>query len=157
MATVESTFGLHGRALVEKSMLETGKKTIILLVILFSVMLKGIYEYSRQFDKGLDVTALSHKVFWGMYITNFVFFIGVSHAGTLISAILRVTNAGWRTPITRLAEEITVLALLFGGASILIDMGHVDRVFNMLTYGNIDSPLIWDFISISFYLIGSHY
>lgn len=151
MATAPAT----GRKLVEDSMLHTGSKTKILLVVLAIITLVGAYFYFTQLRDGLTVTGLSSKIFWGMYITNFVFFIGVSHAGTLISAILRVTGAEWRTPITRLAEEITALALIFGAASVLIDMGHVDRVFNMISSGNIDSPLIWDFISISFYLVGS--
>ncbi|MCE7734194.1 MAG: polysulfide reductase NrfD [Candidatus Heimdallarchaeota archaeon] len=146
---------LTGRQIVEKSMLETGRKTKILMVILLLIFLKGVYEYNRQYNDGLGVTGLNTKVFWGLYITNFVFFIGVSHAGTLISAILRVTGADWRTPITRLAEEITVLALIFGAISVFIDMGHLNRVFNVIRYGNIDSPLVWDFISITFYLIGS--
>lgn len=152
MATATVT---AGRKLVEKSMLETGIKTKILLVLLAIISLFGIYQYSLQLQNGLIVTGLSSKIFWGMYITNFVFFIGVSHAGTLISAILRVTDASWRTPITRLAEEITALALIFGAASVLIDMGRLDRVFYMVSSGNINSPLIWDFISISFYFVGS--
>ncbi|NHJ33347.1 MAG: polysulfide reductase, partial [Asgard group archaeon] len=156
MATVSTNPSLlSGRAVVEKSMLEFGKKTMVIQLVLLLIMFKGIYEYSRQYKGGLGVTALGHKVFWGMYITNFVFFIGVSHAGTLISAILRVTGAEWRTPVTRLAEEITALALIFGAASVLIDLGRIDRVWNMIIYGNIDSPLMWDLISISFYLVGS--
>ncbi len=64
------------------------------LVVLLLVVL------IRQWVLGLGVTGLGRPVYWGIYITNFVFFIGISHAGTLISAILRVTNAEWRRPIT---------------------------------------------------------
>ncbi|MFV2014376.1 MAG: NrfD/PsrC family molybdoenzyme membrane anchor subunit, partial [Candidatus Heimdallarchaeota archaeon] len=143
------------RDIVEKTMLETGRKTIILMAFLLVIFLKGVWEYKKQYSEGLEVTGLTTKVFWGLYVTNFIFFIGVSHAGTLISAILRVTGADWRTPITRLAEEITLLALIFGAASVFIDLGHIDRVLNVIKYGNIDSPLVWDFISIAFYLVGS--
>ena len=65
---------------------------------------------------GLAATAMSDYFSWGIYIINFVFFIGISHAGTLVSAILRVTGAEWRRPITRMAEGITVFALMIGGA-----------------------------------------
>jgi molybdopterin-containing oxidoreductase family membrane subunit len=136
-------------------MLHTGRKTWILMVFLTALSLMGIYQYSKQFNQGLGVTGLTNKIFWGMYVTNFVFFIGISHAGTLISAILRVTGAEWRTPVTRLAEEITVIALIFGTVSVLVDMGRFDRVFNIVTHGRIISPLVWDVVSISFYLIGS--
>lgn len=144
-----------GRIIIEKSMLETGNKTKILMMILAILSIIGIYMYTKQWNQGLIVTGLSNKVFWGMYVTNFVFFIGISHAGTLISAILRVTNAEWRTPITRLAEQITVIALIFGAVSVLIDMGRVDRVLELIVHGRIISPLVWDVISITFYLFGS--
>ena len=71
---------------------------------------------------------MRNVVSWGTYMTNFVFFIGISHAGTLISAILRVTDAGWRRPITRMAEAITCIALLVGASMVVIDMGRPDRV-----------------------------
>ena len=80
-----------------------------------------------QFSDGLGVTGLNQPVSWGFYITNFVFFIGISHAGTLISAILRLSKAEWRRPITRMAEVITVLVLFFGAGQILVDLGRPDR------------------------------
>ncbi|MBI2091216.1 MAG: polysulfide reductase NrfD [Deltaproteobacteria bacterium] len=98
---------------------------------------------------------LNRPVFWGFYITNFVFFIGISHAGTLISAILRLCRAEWRRPITRTAEMITVLVLFFGLGSIILDMGRPDRLLYVIRYGQINSPLIWDVISISTYLTAS--
>ncbi|MCY3414896.1 MAG: polysulfide reductase NrfD [Candidatus Heimdallarchaeota archaeon] len=155
MATVQADTPLKGRAVVEKSMFETGPKTKILMLILIMIILNGAVMYILQLINGLSVTGLTKKVFWGMYITNFVFFIGVSHAGTLISAILRVTGAGWRTPITRLAEEITALALIFGATSVLIDMGRLNRVGNVFIHSNLQSPLIWDVTSLTFYLLGS--
>jgi molybdopterin-containing oxidoreductase family membrane subunit len=90
-----------------------------------------------------------------LYLVNFVFFIGISHAGTLISAILRVTGASWRTPITRMAELITVVAISIGALMPIIDMGRPDRVLNMFAYGRFQSPLVWDIISIMSYLSGS--
>jgi Ni/Fe-hydrogenase subunit HybB-like protein len=72
---------------------------------------------------GLSVTAMTDYFSWGIYIINFVFFIGISMAGTLISAILRLTGAEWRRPITRMAEGITVIALLLAASMIIVDMG----------------------------------
>lgn len=92
---------------------------------------------------------------WGVYITNFVYFIGLSHAGTLISAILRIVGAEWRRPFTRASEAVTVFSLPFGVGSILIDMGRPDRVLNLIWYGRFQSPLLWDFTAIGLYLLSS--
>ncbi|MBI3893056.1 MAG: polysulfide reductase NrfD [Candidatus Wallbacteria bacterium] len=88
-------------------------------------------------------------------MTNFVFFIGISHAGTLISAILRLVKAEWRRSITRCAEVITVMVLVFGLANVLADLGRPDRAFNVLLHPHFRSPLLWDACSISCYLTGS--
>src|SRR3990172_674013 len=102
----------------------------------------GLYAYSVQLRRGLVETGMRDQVIWGFYITNFVFFIGISHAGTLISAILRVTGAEWRRPITRMAEAITVAALLIGGAMPIIDLGRPDRIPNLILHGRLQSPII---------------
>jgi molybdopterin-containing oxidoreductase family membrane subunit len=115
----------------------------------------GFYAYSTQVSSGLIVTAMGNEIMWGLYISHFVFFIGISHAGTLISAILRVTQAPWRMPITRMAEFITVVALMIGASMPLIDMGRPDRVLNLLLYGRWQSPLLWDVLAITTYLAGS--
>ncbi|MBI2127155.1 MAG: polysulfide reductase NrfD [Thaumarchaeota archaeon] len=125
------------------------------MAVLLGVVGIGLYAYSTQLAEGLVVTGMRSRVSWGLYITNFVFFIGISHAGTLISAILRVTNTGWRRPITRIAEAITVLALIFGASSVILDLGRPDRMHHLFIYADIQSPLIWDFISITTYLTGS--
>src|SRR5581483_1873081 len=78
---------------------------------LWAAALGGVVAWTWQLVHGLGVTNLGRPVYWGLYITNFVFFVGVSHAGTLISAILRIVHAEWRRPITRMAEVITVLVL----------------------------------------------
>ncbi|MBI3990566.1 MAG: polysulfide reductase NrfD, partial [Candidatus Omnitrophica bacterium] len=89
------------------------------------------------------------------YITNFVFFIGISHAGTLISAILRLCHAEWRRSITRAAEVITVLVLFFGAGSVIMDIGRPDRALNVILHPNFRSPLLWDVTSITIYLTAS--
>ena len=138
-----------------RPILHTGKWYYVTILVLLAVVSLGVYAYVHQFRNGLGVTGLNKPVYWGIYITNFVFFVGISHAGTLISAILRLTQAEWRRPITRCAEVITVMVLFFGVGSIVIDMGRPDRMFNVLKHGRLQSPLLWDVISISIYLTGS--
>jgi len=136
----------------------TGPGYYLLVLGLLVVVGIGLYAYSLQLRRGLAVTGMAptlNKIMWGLYITNFVFFIGISHAGTLISAILRVSRAGWRTPITRMAEFITVVALSVGALFPILDLGRPDRMLNVLRYGRWPSPILWDFFAISTYFVGS--
>ena len=122
---------------------------------LLLVIAAATVAYCYQLAAGLRVTAMRDYISWGVYIANFVFFIGISHAGTLISAILRVTNAEWRRSVTRVAEAITVFALMVGAPMVLIDMGRIDRILNIIYHGRLNSPLLWDVCSICTYLTGS--
>ena len=115
----------------------------------------GFAAWLVQLRRGLSATGLNVPVYWGLYITHFVFFIGISHAGTLISAILRLSNAEWRRPITRAAEVITVLVLFFGMGCILLDLGRPDRALFILRHANFRSPLLWDVASVTTYLTAS--
>lgn len=115
-----------------------------------------------QIREGIGVAGINRPVFWGLYIINFVFWIGISHAGTLISAILRVTQAEWRRPVTRLAEAITVFSICVGGLFPLIHLGRPLIFFYMLPlpndrylWPNFRSPLMWDVVAITTYLTGS--
>lgn len=137
-----------------RSVLESTWRLYAWVGFLAAVILWGFYAYLQQLRNGLIVTGMRDQISWGLYITNFVFFIGISHAGTLISAILRVTDTGWRRPITRMAEAITVFALCIGGPMVLIDMGRPDRILNVFRYGRIQSPIIWDVLGVTTYLTG---
>jgi len=112
----------------------------------------GITAYIHQLREGLGVTGMNRPVYWGIYIINFVFFIGISHAGTLISAILRLAGAEWRRAITRSAEVITVMVIVFGVGNVIFDLGRPDRVLFIVQHGRLQSPLLWDVCSISVYL-----
>ena len=138
-----------------RPVLHTSTKYWILIGILLVVIGVGLYAWLTQLDEGLIVTGMRDRVAWGLYISAFVFFIGISHAGTLISAILRVANAAWRAPITRIAEFITVVALICGASLIIIDMGRPDRLLNVLIHGRWQSPILWDVMAISTYLTAS--
>ncbi len=115
----------------------------------------GIYAYVYQLQNGLWVTGLNQKVSWGFYIINCVFFIGISYGGAMTSAILRLTNAKWRAPLTRLAEATAVAALLVGAVFPIIDLGRPDRFLNVILYAQVGSPIVWDVVAIGTYLVAS--
>jgi molybdopterin-containing oxidoreductase family membrane subunit len=122
---------------------------------LLAVIGWAFYSYTRQWQDGLIVTNMRDRISWGLYISAFVFFIGISHAGTLISAILRVSHAKWRAPVTRMAEFITAVALICGAAFVLIDMGRPERILNVYLFGRWQSPIMWDVMAITTYLTAS--
>ena len=126
--------------------------TVIPLAIIF---FWSFFAFAWQYDRGLGVTGMGHPMSWTLYLVNFVFFIGISHAGTLISAILRITNAGWRTPITRAAEMVTVFALAAGPTNILFDLGRSARFYWVGLHAQFKSPLLWDFTCIMTYFATS--
>ena len=133
----------------------TGWRYFAWLAFLLLVIGWALYAYSLQFEHGLIVTNMRDRISWGLYIASFVFFIGISHAGTLLSAILRVTKAHWQMPITRMAEFITGVALMVAALFPAIDMGRPERILNMAFFGRWQSPLVWDIVAILTYLTGS--
>jgi len=138
-----------------RSIRHTSSTYYLTVMVLLMGVAWGGFAWVYQLTHGLGVTGLDNSVGWGVYITNFVFFIGISHAGTLISAILRVSGAEWRRPITRAAEAITVFALVLGGTQILFDLGRPERALNVILYGRLGSPLLWDVACISVYMMSS--
>jgi molybdopterin-containing oxidoreductase family membrane subunit len=140
---------------IARTMRAPGRKFYVAASALMAMVCVGLFAYVRQIVLGLGTTGMNRPMYWGVYMANFVFFIGISHAGTLISAILRVVHAEWRRPITRCAEVITVFALIFGALSVIIDLGRPDRVLNVLLHGRLQSPILWDVCCISVYLTGS--
>jgi Ni/Fe-hydrogenase subunit HybB-like protein len=127
----------------------------ISVFVLSALVFAGLYAWVYQIQRGLWVTGLNQKVSWGFYIINCVFFIGMSYGGAMTSAILRLTNAKWRAPLTRLAEATAVAALLVGAVYPIIDMGRPDRFLNILFYGQAGSPVVWDVVAISTYMVAS--
>jgi molybdopterin-containing oxidoreductase family membrane subunit len=90
-----------------------GKQGMIWTGFLILVCLIGAFAYYRQLRYGLVVTNMGDYVSWGIYISNFVFFVAISLVGSLITAIFRLGNVTWSTPLTRIAEIIAVSAILF--------------------------------------------
>ena len=142
-----------------RPLVRTSRNAVVLAAILAGIVVFGFYAWTTQARTGLGVTGMNTPVAWGLYITNFVFFIGISHVGALLSAILRLTGAGWRRPITRMAEVITVFALFVAATQIPTDIGRPERIFSVFTrgllQGRFNSALIWDVFSISLYFVVS--
>ncbi|MDX2414196.1 MAG: polysulfide reductase NrfD [Bacteroidales bacterium] len=122
-----------------------------ILVIIFGI---GIYALVLQIDKGHEVTGMRDNVVWGLYIVNFIFFMGLSYAGALISGALHLFKAKWRAPVLRFAELITVIALCIGPFFIFFCIGRLDRLYILFTHPRIQSPITWDVIAIITDLVG---
>ena len=141
---------------------QTSWRFYLLVTFLGAIVATGLGTWMYQMYMGFGTTGINMPVYWAFYITNFVFWIGISHAGTLISAILRLVNAGWRRPVTRCAEVITAFALMIGAMFPIIHLGRPWLFFWLMPYPNqrliwpnFRSPLVWDFFAISTYLTGS--
>jgi Ni/Fe-hydrogenase subunit HybB-like protein len=145
-----------------RPLMRTSWRFYLLVAFLGSIVATGLGTWAWQVYNGFGVTGINNPIFWAFYITNFVFWIGISHAGTLISAILRLVNASWRRPVTRCAEVITVFALMIGALFPIIHLGRPWLFFWLMPYPssrliwpNFRSPLVWDFFAITTYLTGS--
>ena len=128
-----------------------GKPGKIWVAVLILICLVGAFAYYRQLRYGLEVTNMRDYVSWGIYISNFVFFVAISLVGSLITAILRLANVHWATPLTRIAEIIAVSAIVFASLIIIVDMGRPERFMNLFLHGRIQSPIMWDVIVIGTY------
>lgn len=114
--------------------------------------------WAYQIFAGLGIAGIRHPVMWAIYITNFVFWVGIAHSGTLISAILYLFRAKWRTSISRAAEAMTVFAIMTAGLFPLVHLGRVWKFYWLIPYPNqrglwvnFKSPLIWDVFAVGTY------
>jgi Ni/Fe-hydrogenase subunit HybB-like protein len=131
----------------------------VILSIFALIFALGMSIWFYMILNGLGVAGIRHPVMWGVFITNFVFWVGIAHSGTLISAILYLFRAEWRMSIYRSAEAMTVFAVATAGMYPLIHLGRVWVAYwtfpypnEMLLWPNFKSPLIMDVIAISTYL-----
>ena len=123
------------------------------IAFLLLLIVIGLFGYYRQLRYGLVVTAMRDYTSWGIYISNFVFFVAISLVGSLISSILKLNKNLWSRPLTRVSEIIAVAAIICAAVIIIVDMGRPDRFFYVIKYLRIQSPIIWDVIIISTYLV----
>ena len=149
--------------MVMDSMLTTSWKfwvIFIALSILVAVFLFGAWGY--LIANGLGVAGVNRPSYWGIFLVNTVFWVGISHAGTFVSALLRVFKAEFRRPITRAAELMTAFGLIQAGMCIFMHMGRVWLSYWLIPYPNgrglwpnFHSPLAWDFLAITTYILAS--
>jgi molybdopterin-containing oxidoreductase family membrane subunit len=131
-----------------------------ILGLIVAICLLGAWGY--MVATGIGLGGQRRPTYWGLFISSFVFWIGISHAGTFVSAILRVFKAEFRRPFTRAAELMTTFGLMAAALYPLIHLGRVWVFYWMLPYPNqrwlwpnFRSPLVWDFIAITTYLLSS--
>jgi len=130
-----------------------GKRDTIWTISLIVIILIGLVAYIDQLITGQEVTNMRDYALWGIYISNFVFFVATSFVGTVTVAILRLTNNSWRTPLVRIAEIISVAAIIMAGITIMIDMARPDRLLNLFIYARLQSPITWDVVIIPTYIV----
>jgi molybdopterin-containing oxidoreductase family membrane subunit len=134
-----------------------GKLWYVGFFISLSLLGFGAFSVFWQIYFGVGVWNLNKTIGWGWDITNFVWWVGIGHAGTLISAILLLFRQGWRTGVNRAAEAMTIFAVMCAGQFPIIHMGRVWMAFFILPYPNtrgpvwvnFNSPLLWDVFAIS--------
>ncbi|EHQ89235.1 NrfD/PsrC family molybdoenzyme membrane anchor subunit [Desulfosporosinus youngiae] len=129
------------------------KKSSLLLGLAAAIILVSLSAWIYQVNNGLIVTNLRNSFSWGLYIATFAFFVGVAAGGLIISSSVYLFNIEKLKPFTRIASLSAFASILGAGAMILPDMGRVDRVWNIFVYPNFKSPLVWDVIVISAYLL----
>jgi molybdopterin-containing oxidoreductase family membrane subunit len=122
----------------------------------------GLALWAYQIRSGMGVAGITHPVGWGVYITDFVFWVGIAHSGTLISAVLFIFRARFRTSFNRAAEAMTIFALMVAGLFPLIHLGRVWVFYYLFPYPNqrqlwvnFRSPLVWDVFAVSTYFLVS--
>ncbi len=160
---VKPDIGAFSYREVDRDILATlgrpGKLYMALLAVCLLCVAIGAVSWVYLVLKGMGVTGLNNPVGWGLLITTFVFWVGIGHAGTLISAILYLLRVSWRTAIFRAAEASTIFAVATAGLFPLIHLGRLWVMYYIMPYPsgrelwpNFRSPLVWDVLAISTYL-----
>ena len=131
---------------------------LLLIALAGGVAALGGWCWTQQIERGMIVTNLHNPIGWGAYITDFVFWVGIAHSGTLISAILLLFRARFRTAVYRLAEAMTVIAVATAGLFPILHLGRPWFAYWLFPYPNqrglwvnFKSPLLWDVFAVSTY------
>lgn len=112
-----------------------------------------LYAYSIQLRDGLGVAGIRDYVSWGIYISNFVFFVATSLIGMLVSGVVGLSGQKWVTPLTRIAEIIAVAFAAVAGLVIVSDMGRPERLAYVFLHGRVQSPILWDVTVVTTYFL----
>jgi molybdopterin-containing oxidoreductase family membrane subunit len=132
-----------------------GKRTWILTGFFLAWIFVGAYALYLQIVKGHGITGMRDNVVWGLYIVNFIFFIGISYAGAIIAGLLHLFKVPWGRPIIRVAQLMTVISVIVGPIFILLCVGRFDRIYHLFVYPRIQSPMTWDVLAVVTYFVGS--
>ena len=127
----------------------------VTMVTLALVVGAGIAAWVVQLKSGMGAAGYNDHAFWAIYIADVVTFIGVSYGGAVVSAILRLTGATWRAPLTRLAEGTAVVTVLIGTALIVPHIANPIRLYELVTHPNLSAPVFWDFVAVMTYTFAS--
>ncbi|HEX2926542.1 MAG TPA: quinol:electron acceptor oxidoreductase subunit ActD [Ruminiclostridium sp.] len=134
----------------------------LILAALGMIAGAGFLAWIYQVRTGMGVSGLNHPVGWGTYITNFVFWVGIAHSGTLISAIFFLVRAKWRDAVSRSAEAMTLIAIMIAGLFPLIHLGRLWVFYYIIPYPserqiwpNFKSALVWDVLAVFTYFVVS--
>lgn len=127
----------------------------IAIGVLSAIVVVGIFAWVIQLRVGMGAAGYTDRSFWAIYIADVVAFIGVSYGGAVVSAILLITGVSWRAPLARLSEGMAVVTVLIGAALIVPHLGRPDRLMNMFLQPNFKSPVFWDFVAITTYMLAS--
>lgn len=125
--------------------------TGLILAIVLLVLSLSVWTY--QLGQGLIITNLRNSFSWGLYIATFAFFVGIAAGGLIVSSSVYLFDLKSLKPFTRIASLSAFASIIGAGVIILPDIGRVDRLYQMLLSPNFRSPLVWDVIVITFYLV----
>lgn len=138
-----------------KNIEKFGKRNMFWAVFFILWIMLGGYALYLQISKGHVVTGMRDNVVWGLFIVNFIFFIGLSYAGAIISGLLHLFKVSWGKPIIRLAQMMTIISVVVGPVFILLCVGRFDRLYHLFLYPRLQSPMTWDVLAILTYFVGS--
>lgn len=141
----------HQRPFLEKF----GKFNWLLAFFLLAWIAGGLYALYLQVAKGHGVTGMRDNVVWGLFIVNFIFFIGLSYAGAIIGGMLHLLKIPWGKPIVRLSQIMTIISIIVGPIFILLCVGRLDRLHHLFFYPRIQSPMTWDVMAVVTFLVGA--
>ena len=148
--------------LVLGAMQKTGPKFWLLVLGLGGLVLAFFAAWFTQITFGMGIAGINRSVMWEPYIVNLIYFIGIGHAGTFISAALRMMRMDFRQPIARMAETVTLFGLAVAAMFPIIHVGQVWKLFYMIPvpnqrqlWPNFRSALFWDMAAITTYILGS--
>jgi Ni/Fe-hydrogenase subunit HybB-like protein len=158
MSSLENATLTQQPSAIEAAMRPFKKASVkfwIAIGLLGAVVTLGIVAWVVQLQQGMGVAGFSGRSFWAIDLTNVVTIIGVSYGGAVVSAILLLTGATWRAPLARIAEGMAVVTVAIGAAFVIPHLGRPDRLLNMITQPNFKSPVFWDFVAITTYMVAS--